>query len=123
MLKNIKYQLIKIVVPQANDSVKFDADTDKMYKRITGIHGSLPQDASILGSQIELKIADQEIFPEGFEFKLITTNLSVSPNKRFYDKIDEEAQGNKINGKFIDGGNAPAYPYTAKLYLRLEERV
>ena len=123
MIKNIKYQLIKIPIPQANETVKFNADTDKMYKRITGIHGSVPKEAAIEGSQLELKIADLEVFPEGFEFKLIATNLSVSPNKRFYEQVCEEAEGNKVEGRFIDGGNAPAYPYTAKLYLRLEERV
>jgi hypothetical protein len=123
MIKNIKYQLIKIVVDQANASVKFNADTDKMYKLITGIHGSVPKEAAIEKSELELKIADLEVFPEGFEFKLIATNLSVSPNKRFYEQVSEEALGNKVEGRFIDGGNAPGYPYTAKLYLRLEERV
>ena len=122
-MQNIKYQLIKIVVNQAGESVKYNADTDKMFKRITGIYGSLPEDKAVPTSLIELKIADLEIFPEEFEFKLISTNLSVSPNNRFYDQVNEEAAGNKIEGKFKDGGKADNYPYTAKLYLRLEEKV
>ena len=123
MAYEIKYQLIKIIIPQASASVKFDVDTDKTYKRITGIHGTIPEDKAIIGCNIELKIAEKEIFPSDFEFKLITTNLSVSPNTRFYDKVNEEADGSKVEGRFIDSGKADNYPYTAKLYLRLEEKV
>lgn len=119
----IKYQLLKIPIPQAGDSVKFNVDTDKMFKRITGLYGSLPEEKAIEGSLFELKVADKEIFPEEFEFKIISTNLSVSPNRRFYDKINEEAAGNKVDGRFKDGGKASVYPYVAKLYLRLEEKV
>ena len=43
-MSEIKYQILKIKVNQAKDNIKFDLDTDKKYKRITGIFASLPED-------------------------------------------------------------------------------
>jgi hypothetical protein len=41
-----KYQLIKIKVSQAGETVKFAADTDKLYESVSGMYVSLPKDAS-----------------------------------------------------------------------------
>jgi len=117
------YKIIKISVPESGSIVKFSYDTDKMYKSITGLFASLPEDNAVPGCLLELKIAEKEIFPEEFEVKMITTGLNVSPNKRFYDKILEDAAGNRIDGRFVDAGKASSYPYVAKLYVRLEERI
>ncbi len=122
-MQEIKYQLIKIQIGQSGDSVKFSADMDKMYKQLTGLYASLPEDKAVPGTSIELKIADKEIFPEGFELKMITTGLNVAPKDRFYEKVKEEAAGNRIEGRLTDSGKADSYPYVAKLYLRLEEKV
>ncbi len=122
-MQEIKYQLIKIPVSAANETVKFSADTDKMYRQITGLYISLPEDKAVPGSTIEVKVADMEIFPEDFEIKMVTTGMNISPNDRFYDKIKEEAGGNRIDGKFSDSGKADTYPYVAKIYLRLEDKV
>jgi hypothetical protein len=120
-MKEIRYQLVKINVPERGTRVRFSADTDKMYKQITGLYVSVP-DEVLHGSTIELKISDKEIFPEDFEVKMISSSLNVSPNERFYDKIQEEASGNRIEGRYNDSSKAISYPYTALLYVRLEER-
>ncbi len=123
-MTEIKYQLLKIKVSQSGENIKFSADTDKKYKSIQGIFASLPNtENALFESTLELKIADKEIFPEGFEIKMLTCGQSVSPNDRFYNKINEEALGSRIEGRYIDGGNAPDYPYTAKIYLQLHEKV
>lgn len=122
-MKDIKYKIIKVLVPEATSVVKFSADSDKMYKQITGIFASLPEDKAVPGTLLELKIADKEIFPDEFEIKMITTGLNVSPNNRFYEKINEEAQGNRIDGRFTDSGKADVYPYVAKIYLRHEDKI
>jgi len=118
----IKYQLLKIKVSSQNEIVKFSADTDKKYKKLTGIFASLPYEDAFFGSKLELKVANEEIFPEGFELKLLTCGNNVSPNDRFYTKLECEAQGSRIDGRFSDGGNADDYPYMAILYLKLEEK-
>ncbi len=122
-MQEIKYKIIKIQVAESGAKVKFSVDSDKMYKQITGIYASLPEDKAVVGSLIELRIADKEIFPEDFELKMITTGLNISPNNRFYEKINEEAQGNRIDGRFTDSAKADVYPYVAKIYLRHEEKI
>lgn len=119
-MNNIRYQLIKINVPAKDALVKFSVDTDKKYEQITGLYASLPEDEAIAASTLELKISNEEIFPEDFEVKMITCSQDVSPNERFYEKVQHEAAGNTLEGRFTDGGNATSYPYTAVLYLRLE---
>lgn len=123
-MAEIKYQIVKIPVAAAGDSVKFSADIDKLFKRVTGLSASLPDDKAITGCTLELKIADKEIFPEEWELKMITSGQNVSPNDRFFASVNEEAHGNRIDGRFTDG-QVPGitYPYIAKLYLRLEEKV
>ncbi len=123
-MNEIKYQLLKIKVTDSGQSVKFSADTDKKYKSIQGVFASLPDTGNALfGSTLELKIADKEIFPESFEIKMLSCGQSVSPNDRFYNLINEEAEGSRVEGRYIDGGNASEYPYTAKLYLQLQDKL
>ena len=122
-MQEIKYQIIKIPITSPGEKVKFSADTDKMYKQITGLDGSLPEEKAITGTTLELKIADKEIFPEDFEIRMITTGINLSPNDRFYEKVQEVAQGNRIEGRLSDSSKADIYPYVAKLYLRLEQKI
>lgn len=123
-MADIKYQIIKIPVTAAGESVKFSADTDKLFNMITGLSASLPDEKAIPGCTLEMKIADKEIFPEEWELKMITCNQSVTPNDRFFASVQEEAHGNRIDGRFTDG-KVPGitYPYLAKIYLRLEGRI
>lgn len=125
-MSEIKYQILKIKVNQANDNIKFAIDTDKKYKRITGIFASLQEEdesRALFATTLELRVADVEIFPEGFEIKMLSCGQQVSPNDRFYEQIEQEAKGNQITGRYIDGGNAHRYPYVAKIYLKLEEKL
>jgi len=122
-MSEIKYQLLKIKVLESGANIKFSADTDKKYKRLTGIFASLPDTGNALfETTLELKVADVEIFPEEFEIKMLSCGQNVSPNDRFYTQLDEEAEGSRIEGRYIDGGNAAAYPYTVKLYLLLKNK-
>jgi len=123
-MSDIKYQLIKIKVEESGSIIKFNADTDKKFKSIKGVFASLPDsDNALFGTSLELRIADNEIFPEGFEIKMLSCGQNVAPDDRFYSKIDEEAQGSRIEGRYTDGGNARTYPYVAKLYFLHNQRI
>ena len=121
-MSEIKYQLLKIKVTSEKENVKFSADTDKKYKKLTGLFASLPNKDALFASTLELKVANEEIFPEDFEIKLLTCGENVTPNERFYNKLDCEAMGSRIEGRYVDGGNSENYPYVALIYLQLEEK-
>ncbi len=122
-MTNNKYQIIKVKVSERNQNIRFSADTDKKYKRLTGLFASLPSNVALFSTTLELKVADVEVFPENFEIKLLTCGENVSPNKRFYNQLNCEAQGSRIDGRYVDGGNARTYPYVALIYLQLQEKV
>ena len=124
-MKLTKYQIIKVKVDASGQTVKFSAETDKLYQRVQGIYVSMPKDQSHFGSTLELRIAEQEVFPEGFETKLLAASQNSSPNERFANfDIDEviEARGSHIEGRFVDGGfiNGITFPYVMNIYLKLK---
>jgi hypothetical protein len=122
--KAIKYQIVKVTVNAPGVTVNINVTTDKMYKKITGILVSFPFYAYFAQrSWLSLSINDKEIFPEEFDVKLISYGIGVPVNDMFY-QMDEEALGSTIKGKFKDGGETFGfpYPYSANLYLRLEEK-
>jgi len=121
-MPKFKFDIIKIPVAEAGQSVKFSADANKMYRWIEGLYISIPEDKAVVGSTLELKIANEEIFPEDYEAKLLSSGQDCPPNERFFDLIHEEAMGNRVEGRFVDSGKADNYPYVAKLYLMLQEK-
>jgi hypothetical protein len=127
-MKLTKYQLIKVKVDTPEQIVKFSAETDKLFQKVQGIYVSMPKDESHFGSTLELRIAEQEIFPEGFETKLLATSQNTSPNERFaMFEPDEvvEAKGSHIEGRFVDGGfvSGITFPYTMNIYLKLKNEL
>jgi hypothetical protein len=122
--KQIKYQIVRVTVPAAGAIVNINVNTDKLYKKITGILVTLPHMVTFLNrSALNILVNDKEIFPDDFEVKLITCDSYVPTNERFY-LLDEIADGSTVKGKFKDGADAGVvYPYTANIYLKLEERV
>ena len=122
MRRPIKYQIIKLSITGAGN-FPISAETDKAYKRVTGLQYSGTDSAALKDAVLtKFEIDSNEIFADGFEVKLIQSGQDVSPNDRFYEDIDERADGSTISGNFQDAGNAAAYPYNARFYLRLENR-
>lgn len=124
-MKLTKYQIIKVKVDAPGQTVKFSAETDKLYQKVQGMYVSMPKDESHFGSTLELRIAEQEVLPEGFETKFLAANQSSSPNERFFlfDKDEMiEARGSHIEGRFVDGGFIAGitFPYTMNIYLKLK---
>lgn len=123
MRRPIKYQLIKLSITTGGTSYPINAEADKSYKRITGIHFST-SDINALKDAVftKFEIDNNEIFPDGYEVKMIQTGQEVPPDERFYP-LDERGDGATIVGTFKDANHASAYPYNAYLYLRLENPV
>jgi len=122
--QEIKYQIIKIVVPNANASVTVNANTNKLYSRVTGLLITMPFDVTPKDKSLcSIEINESEIFPEEFEIKLIVSDLSIPVNERMY-KIEEQAEGSTVKIKYKDGGmQGVVYPYQANLYLQLEGKI
>lgn len=119
----IKYQIIKIVVPSQGAMVNINVNSDKLYRKITGLIITTPYPVPYLNmSTLSLQLNDKEIFPDDFEVRLLTTDQSTPVNERFF-LLDEPADGSTIKGKYKDGnlGNV-TYPHTVNLYLKLEEK-
>ena len=119
----IKYQIIKVTVPNEGAMVNINVNSDKLYKKITGMTITTPSTVPNLNmSTLSLQVNDKEIFPDDFEIRLLTCDQSVPVNERFY-VLDELADGSTIKGKFRDGNvGGITFPYTVNLNLKLEEK-
>ena len=120
----LKYQLIQLTVAAAGNTVTPAGQpvTDKLYKRVTGITVTASDAAGLTNSTFgKFEIDKQEIYPVGFEAKLVSTGQEVNPNEKFDADINERAQESSVDIEYTDGSAAGvAYPYTVNVYLRLE---
>ena len=134
-MKNHKFQQIRVRVNQPNESIRFNAQTDKQYARIRGIYVSMPEERLVPGSLLGLKVNNQEVFEDVHEVKLLTSGNQVAPNKKFFlfeERLD--AAGSTVEGRFTDGQaqlvstfaanpevnySSYGFPYEVKIYLWL----
>jgi hypothetical protein len=121
MLGEIKYQPIQITVASSGAIVTVEADTDKLYARCTGIFISVPDPGVITSTLARVELAGKELFPEGYEVKMLNTTEDVPIDER-YCELDEPAKGARLKTQYRDSGLADVYPYTAILYLRLQNK-
>lgn len=126
MRKNTtKFQAFKFNVTQANQNISIDFNTDASYERITGLslNTNDNQNKGLVGSVFnELKIDKEEIFPKDMPVEYLYSNNGVSLDQRFYP-INNNGRGVKINGAYVDGGKASAYPYVVYLIIRLDNGI
>ncbi len=116
----IKYQQITIQVTNPNQEYPIEAETDKLYNRVTGINVVMGDDKNKF-STLELDINMVEVFPEKFEVLRVMFRNQV-PFGYEYHELNEVANGSKVKGKFKDVNNGAAYPYSMTLSLRLENK-
>jgi hypothetical protein len=114
----IKYQQITYKVETAGQEITIDAETDKLYKKVTGLNIVLT-DSTNKFSTIELEINTVELFPEHFEVLRLLFREQV-PFGYEYHELDEKAEGSKIKGKYRDVRSEASYPYYFTITLRLE---
>jgi len=114
-----KIQLLEKQITAAGQTVRISDDLDITYKKLTGIAFL---DSAGLGSVlVSSTVNNDELLPRNFEVVFLQSNVFVAPDERFFTLHDFKAEGSKIDLEFKDGGTAPSYPYSLKVYLRLEE--
>ena len=105
-------------------------DTLELPKHTTFIKGvqllsDYPDRLYYRGSQ-RIEIGGEEIFPDGFDSKILMSSLSVAPRERFFD-LGQVLPGNllvKIRYKDTPHTNAAfEQGYTVRMILLLEEKL
>ncbi len=107
-------------VTAANSTV---SQTLELEKSIVGIWGLLltsnMDDLLYFRGSQRIEINKEEIFPEGYESKLLMSGINCPPGKRFYD-LHEMPPGNgqiKIEFTDADDGRTLFAPYRVSLYV------
>ena len=107
--------------PDKQYSKSFELD-----KNVTAVHGLLfasdRDDLMYYRGSNKVEINSDEIFPEGYETKLLMSGLNVSPNDRFYN-VGGIPPGNfKVKVEYRDTADARLafVPYRVSLYLDVE---
>lgn len=111
---------------QITEQNKITSKTFELEKNITSIKGLLiNSDRDDLlyyrGSQ-KIEINAEEIFPEGYESKLLMSGINIPPRGRYY-ALGNVPPGNglvRVEYKDIPDARAPFIPYRVSLYLRCE---
>ena len=100
--------------------------TFELDKNITAIHGLLiasnRDDLLYYRGSQKIEINRQELFPEGYESKLLMTGINVSPNDRYYD-LEGKLPGNgKITLEYKDTNfeGLDFVAYRVSIYLDCE---
>ncbi len=95
-------------------SQTFELDVD-----IVAIHGVMVNsdrdDLIYYRGSLKLDINRDEIFPEGFQTKLLMAGAAVSPNDRFYRFLKTDLGDHRIKVDYVDG--AGLVPFTAYRFI------
>lgn len=117
---NIIKERFDIKVERPNEVFKGEFELDKHADLLYGISITCDNETSIYyrGSQ-KIQLNDQELFPEGFESKLLMTGLNVSPNNRMIETGDIKTGNGRIEVWFKDKVHSKVEfsPYTVSYYF------
>ncbi len=122
MAKRIKKRY-DIDVATAND---LHSKTFELDKNVNAVHGVLfasdRDDLMYYRGSGKIEINSDEIFPEGYETKLLMSGLNVSPNDRFYNLGGVPPGNFKLKVEYRDTPDARLAftPYRVSIYLDVE---
>jgi hypothetical protein len=109
-------------IPTAGADVSETFELEKSIIAIKGLLLTSDRDDLLYyqGSQ-RIEINKEEIFPEGYESKLLMSGVNVQPNKRYYDLGDMKPGNGQIKIDYTDTPNAnspqPQPAYRVSLYI------
>jgi len=122
--QRIKYQQVVFKIAAPNDRVGLEIETDRLYKRVTGINVVSSGHTSSKFSKLYMDIDGVEIFPRDFEILRILFRDSV-PFGFDYHELNEKAEGSRVKLEYQDTQPLQMpqpfpYPYTVVVSIRLE---
>lgn len=108
----------------AGSSISQTFELDKDITHINGLLLTCNRDDLLYyrGSQ-RIEVNKQELFPDGYESKLLICGINVSPNLRYHD-TGNMPTGNrlvKVEYKDSEDSRAPFEPYRVRVYLSCEQ--
>lgn len=112
-----------IDVPTANN---IHSKTFELDKNVTAVHGILfasdRDDLVYYRGSAKFEINSDEIFPEGYETKLLMSGLNVSPNDRYYNLGGVPPGNFKVKVEYKDTADTRLAftPYRVSIYLDVE---
>lgn len=120
---NYKFNLIKerfdMQITTENQVFKQTFEMDKNARLLVGMAITSNRDDMLFyrGSQ-KIQLNDWELFPEGFESKLLMSGLNVSPNERMIILDDIETGNRKIEITYTDKTHelVKFVPYRVTIY-------
>lgn len=123
-MKTYKHNIIKerfdLKVTQADQTFKEEFELDKNARIVRGILLTSDHDELLFfrGSQ-KMQLNDQELFPEGFESRLLMAGLNVSPDERAIDVGNIESGNGRLEVWFTDTHhpNSRFTPYRVSIYV------
>jgi len=117
---NVEYEKIEIAVTSDGGETTFDHTTEIDHNRIIGITQVFSDSDALPDSTLELDVDGEEIFPAGFESKLIATGQEVPPDDKWVHYIDRPVKQVRVTGKFTDGSALSSFAaYKANIYLMM----
>ena len=124
MPKRIKKRY-DIDVTSANELHTKTFELDKTVEKIHGVLFSSDRDDLMYyrGSG-KIEINSEEIFPEGYETKLLMSGLNVSPNDRYYNLGGVPPGNFKVKVEYRDSPDTRLLftPYRVSIYLDVETK-
>jgi hypothetical protein len=107
-------------VTVANGAVSQTFELEKTIVAIKGLLvGSNMDDMLYFRGSQRIEINREEIFPTGYESKLLMSGINCPPNKRHYD-LNNMSPGNgqiKVEFQDTDDGRTVFAPYRVSLYV------
>lgn len=122
--QRIKYQQVILKINNPGEILPIEVETDRLYKKITGVNAITSGVAASKFSKIYMDIDGVEIFPKDFEILRVLFRELV-PFGFDYHELDEKAEGSRIKFEYRDIPPIPMplpfpYPYIVVVSLRLE---
>lgn len=122
--QRIKYQQVIIRINGPGQTIPQEIETDRLYKRLTGINVISNGPAASKFSTLSMDLDSAEVFPKDFEVLRLLFRESV-PFGFDYHELNEKAEGSRIKFEYRDFPPSPMplplpYPYNVVISLRLE---
>ena len=112
-----------ILITQGAKTYTQSFDLDKTYTHLIGITVTSNRDTLLFtrGSH-KIELNRQELFPEGYEAKMLMSTVNVPVNQRYYDtrRIPTGNGVLKITYTDSEDATAPFEPYRVRFYLDCE---